>query len=102
MSVGKTVPSSSNICPEACCRKGWGLVEVTFSHSPVTTTLKPSWSVDILYKDDVTVYIFPCVFFIYSRWVYFSIHSTIVFCLLLRIFKEENAFLFWEEESGCM
>jgi hypothetical protein len=39
---------------EACCRKGWGWRSNAFLPTPA---LFPSWSVDILLKDDVTVII---------------------------------------------
>ncbi len=49
--------SSLNICPEACSRKGWyGRINTTPSPPPPrATTLFRSWSVDVAFKDDVTV-----------------------------------------------
>ncbi len=49
---GKPYTSSLNFCPEACCRKGWVWAE-KHTH-PLTTTLFPSWSMDISFKDVVT------------------------------------------------
>jgi hypothetical protein len=37
---GKQFTLSLNICPEVCCRKGWGRAEI--APPPLTTTLFPS------------------------------------------------------------
>jgi hypothetical protein len=52
----KPLTSSLNICPEACCGKGWW-------RSGVTPT-PLFYSVDISFKDDVTVVLLIDVSFI--------------------------------------
>ncbi len=52
--------SSLNISPEACLyRTGWGQAEKL--PYPLSTTLFPSWSMDISLKDDETIILLQCV-----------------------------------------
>ncbi len=57
----KPFRSSVNIYPEDCCREGVGAGGVT--PLPLITTLIPSCSVDISFKDDVTVILLLAVSF---------------------------------------
>ncbi len=72
----KPLTSSSNICPEDCCRKRGGAGGVTPPPHPI---LFLSWSEDVSFKDDVTVILLRGI-------------SFMVFCTrnsyLFQVFKE--------------
>jgi hypothetical protein len=50
----KPFTSSLNICPQSYYKRGGGRPEKSL---PLTPTLVRSWSVDIAFKDDVTVFL---------------------------------------------
>ncbi len=50
-----------NICPAACCRRGWGRAELCLRPNPPSYFPTGSW--DISFEDDVTVYSHPRCFF---------------------------------------